>query len=223
MFSVVIPTLNSSQALEALLTQLSSAADDIVITDGGSGDESLLMAVRGKSRIAIGGGGRGGQLARGALWSKAQEPQDWLLFLHADSVLPEGWERAVKRHMESNGEKAAYFKFKLDDRGFWPRFVELTVALRCWALALPYGDQGMLIRKDLYGSIGGYPDWPLFEDVDIARKLGRRRLISISLPLLTDASKYRRDGYARRTLKNLGLLTRFLSGTSAIELARRYR
>ena len=223
MLSIIIPTLNAAPDLPPLLRALSGVGDEFIITDGGSTDDTLAIAIAHGARLAVGGAGRGTQLSRAAGFCAAQGPDDWLLFLHADSRLPDGFGVAVTAHMDSAPDRAGYFKFALDDSGFWPRMVEAWVHERCYWLALPYGDQGLLVRRDVYRAAGGYPAWPLFEDVKIVRRLRRRRLRAIDLPITTSAEKYQRDGYKVRTFKNLGLLIRFLIKGTPDGLSEQYK
>ncbi len=182
MFSVVIPTLNAKPYLPKLLRQLDGKVDTIVVSDAGSTDGTLDEALKGgvlgaQVRIALGCKGRGWQLARGARWATLDQNQDdWLLFLHADTQLGRGWRAEVGHHIKHFPAQAGYFQFKFDGRRFWPRWIEFWVWLRCVFARLPYGDQGLLIRRDLYEAVGGFADTVLFEDVAIVRKLGRRRL-----------------------------------------------
>jgi hypothetical protein len=85
--------------------------------------------------------------------------------------------------------------------------LERLVALRCTALRLPYGDQGLLIPRRLYAEIGGYRPLPLMEDVDLVRRLGRRRIVMLRARAITSAERFRREGYVRRSAKNLACLT----------------
>jgi rSAM/selenodomain-associated transferase 2 len=229
MISVVIPTLNAEAGLAASLTSLVAAAVDgkvreVIVVDGGSVDRTLDIAEQAGATIVRGGTGRGRQLALGA--EAARFP--WLLFLHADTVLEPGWEREVATFMErvetgQRPEAAAAFSFALDDLGFKPRLIETGVRARCMLLRLPYGDQGLLIPRRLYARIGGYRDLPLMEDVDLARRLGRSRTIILRSHAVTSAIRYRRDGYARRTLKNLACLSLFYLRVPARTIARLYR
>jgi len=225
MLSVVIPTLNSEKYLPKLLAQLARESDghvdEIVVTDGGSTDGTLTIALAANTRIAIGCKGRGWQLARGAKWATGGA-DDWLLFLHADTRLGDGWLEEVRSHIKHFPNRAGYFRFKLDANGFWPRLFESLVRLRCIFLALPYGDQGLLIRRDVYEAAGGYPDWLLYEDVQIIRQLGRRLLRALQADSNTSAVRYEKQGYARRGLRNLRLLTRFLLGANPDDLNKKY-
>ncbi|MAK80346.1 MAG: glycosyl transferase family 2 [Phenylobacterium sp.] len=164
--------------------------------------------------------GRGVQLAAGA--AAAQAP--WLLFLHADTRLdPQAW-RALEAHLADpdQARTAAVFGFQLDERPWQARLLEWGVRLRVAVLALPYGDQGLLIHRDLYEAVGGYRPLPLMEDVDLVRRLGRRRLQLLPGHAITSAARWRRRGWARQTLLNLGCLALYLTGAPPAEIARIY-
>jgi hypothetical protein len=166
--------------------------------------------------------GRGQQLAAGAGLARA----DWLLFLHADTVLAEGWHvearKFVETVMRSGEERAAAFRFGLDDFGARPRLLETIVRLRCGLMALPYGDQGLLISRRHYDRLGGYRALPLMEDVDLVRRIGRRSLVMLTSTARTSAERYRRNGYAARMLRNTGCLTLYYLGVSPSTISRFY-
>jgi rSAM/selenodomain-associated transferase 2 len=211
MLSVVIPTLNGGRTLDRTLAALVPGAVDglvkeVVVADGGSTDETLAIADAAGCRTVAAERGRGTQLAAGAAAARA----DWLLFLHADTVLDEGWEAEVAAFIASGDvERAATFRYALDDTRLRARVLETIVALRCAAIALPYGDQGLIISRRLYRAIGGFGAMPLMEDVDIVRRIGRRRLTVLRHAAVTSAERYRREGFARRTLRNLACVTMF--------------
>ena len=219
MLAIIIPTLNSETNLNFLLEQISDHTDRIVVSDGMSDDDGLKTAASHRAVLTIGQSGRGRQLARGADWAVNA---DWLLFLHADSELPDNWQIEVNAHLQNYPNRAAYFKLRFSSAKPSARFVELMVKLRCFAWALPYGDQGLLISRELYDEIGGYPDWPLFEDVNIIEKIGRKRLKSLPATITTSAEKYERDGFVRRGWRNLKLLRRYKKGEAAHELLKNY-
>ncbi len=217
--SVVIPTLNAADGLAATLAAL-DAADEIIVVDGGSRDGTAALARKLGARVIEAAPGRGGQLAAGAAAATA----DWLLFLHADTVLSPGWRAVVDAHLSSPraAERAACFGFALDDDSAQARRLERWVALRVAVLALPYGDQGLLIHRALYDRVGGYRPLPLMEDVDLVRRLGRRRLTVLDARAVTSARRWRQDGWLRRSARNLLCLALFYLGVPAERIARLY-
>ncbi len=217
--SVVIPTLNAADGLAATLAAL-DPADEIIVVDGGSRDGTAALARKLGARVIEAAPGRGGQLAAGA----AAATTDWLLFQHADTVLAPGWRTVVEGYVSgpSAAEQAACFRFRLDDASPQARRLERWVALRVAALALPYGDQGLLIHRALYDRIGGYRPLPLMEDVDLVRRLGRRRLTVLDARAVTSARRWRQDGWLRRSARNLLCLTLFYLGVPAERIARLY-
>jgi rSAM/selenodomain-associated transferase 2 len=217
--SVVIPALGVGEALRPTLDSVKGCVDDLVVSDGRSSDHTAAYAKQSGATVVVGERGRGQQLRRGAEIATG----DWLLFLHADTVLEEGWIEEARQFMAKNGEKSAVFSFALDDPNPWARMIEKGVALRCRLLALPYGDQGLLISRALYDSIGGYKPISLFEDVDIIRRIGRRRLVRLNSAAVTSSVRYQRGGFLRRPLKNLMLLLFYYLGISPEKLARLYK
>jgi rSAM/selenodomain-associated transferase 2 len=223
MISVIIPTLNVAGCIGPCLVALGEAVAaesiaDVVISDGGSTDEIDEIADAVGARLIIGTAGRGAQLAAGADVARG----DWLLFLHADTVLASGWLVAAEQHMHRCPGKAGWFRLQFDDVGFMPRFVAGWANFRSRFLCLPYGDQGLLIHRTLYDQIGGVSEIPLMEDVALARALGRKRLKRIDAIAVTAADKYRRDGWFRRGSGNLIRLVQYLCGASPEYLAKRY-
>ncbi|MCX7354094.1 MAG: TIGR04283 family arsenosugar biosynthesis glycosyltransferase [Alphaproteobacteria bacterium] len=219
--SVVIPVLNAAKTLPACLAVLSRWPDvEIVVSDGGSSDKSTEVALQNNGRVVAGSPGRGVQLARGASVAGG----DWLLFLHADTVLDRNGLEAVERFMAdpSSATRAAYFRFALGDADPRARRIERCVAWRCRVLALPYGDQGLLIARAFYESLGGYRPLPLMEDVDLIRRIGRSRLRMLDATATTSAARYRRDGWTLRPLRNLLCLSLHFAGVPPKALLRFY-
>jgi hypothetical protein len=107
-----------------------------------------------------------------------------------------------------------------DDRAWQARLIELGVRLRVALLALPYGDQALLIHRSLYKEAGGYCDLPLMEDVDLVRRLGRRRLARLDGTATTSAERWRRRGWARQSLANLRCLILYMSGAPIERIVR---
>lgn len=229
MISVVIPTLNAEATLAASLSSLVPAAVDglvreVIVVDGGSSDKTADIIDLAGAELLTRTGARGYRLAAGA--QRARFP--WLLFLHGDTALEPGWEREASAFIDrvdrgDDADAAASFRFALDDRGARPRTLEQLVALRCALLRLPYGDQGLLLPKRLYDKLGGHRSMPLMEDVDIVRRLGRRRLVMLRSRAITSAARFRRDGYVRRSSRNLLCLGLYSAGVPVHVVRRIYK
>jgi rSAM/selenodomain-associated transferase 2 len=227
----ILPALNAAAHLERTLQSLTEAeraglSAGWVLAYGGSTDGTVQIARRAGCQIVTGAKGRGAQLAQGAALARRQiGASDWLLFLHADTRLSPGWSAEVETFMATNAhrDRAAYFHFTLDDMSHRARRLERAVAWRCKTFGLPYGDQGLLIRADFYDRLGGYKPWPLFEDVDLVRRIGKHRLWPLTARAETSAEKFRAEGYRRRSLKNLVLLARYYLGAKPSDLAKAYR
>jgi rSAM/selenodomain-associated transferase 2 len=217
---IVIPVLDAATELRRTLAALvgSPLVGEIVVVDGGSQDDSTAIARGAGARVVAAARGRGAQLRAGAAAASA----DWLMFLHADCRPLPGWEDAVRAFIAASRGKAGYFDLALDDAAPAARRLERVVAWRCRALALPYGDQGLLLHRKLYEAIGGYAAIPLMEDVDLARRLGRARLAPIGATMLASARRYRSGGYLRRPLRNLVCLSLYFAGVPPRTIAKLY-
>lgn len=217
MLSVIVPTLNAAASLGACLSAVRGAGETIVV-DGGSTDRTAAVARSSGARLVQSPRGRGLQLAAGAAAAKG----DWLLFLHADTLLAPGWLDAAEAHMARGPGTAACFRFRLDAGERRARLVEAGVALRVKFLGLPYGDQGLLVSRRLYDEVGGYRALALMEDVDLIRRIGARRIERLRVDAITSAARWRSGGWFRRSGRNLLCLLLYRFGMSAERVARLY-
>lgn len=215
--TVVIPTLNAANTLEEACAALGPVAE-VLVVDGGSRDGTPELAQRLGCRVLAAPRGRGMQLAAGVAAARS----DWLLLLHADTRLQPGWTDAASGHMRHAPARAGYFRFALDSPDHRARQLERAVAWRCRRLALPYGDQALLIHRALLAQVGGIRPLPLMEDVDLVRRLGRRRISALDATALTSAAKWQRDGWRRRSARNLVCLGLWFAGLSPDRLERLY-
>lgn len=218
--SVIIPTLNAEKHLGTCLASLMPALEaglirELIVSDGGSTDETLALAKEWGAEVIEGTASRGAQLARGCRAAKGR----WLLVLHADTRLQDGWVGPAVRHLESG--KAGWFRLAFDDGGVAGALVASWANLRS-GFGLPYGDQGLLIPAALYNATGGYPSQPLMEDVALSISL-KGNLLAIEATAFTSASRYKRQGWVRRGARNLWTLFRYFIGTSPHRLADNYR
>lgn len=211
--SVIIPTLNAEQFLPATLAAVEGVAE-VIVVDGGSGDGTRDVAAAAGVVVVRGPRGRGSQIAAGI----AAASQTWLLLLHADTRLAPGWREAV----HNDPGRAGYFRFALSSDDPRARRLERLVAWRCRRLGLPYGDQGLLIHRDLLARVGGMRPLPLMEDVDLVRRLGRHRLVPLAADAVTSAVKWERQGYLRRSARNLLCLSLWFAGVSPRLIRRIY-
>lgn len=215
--NIVIPVLNNAASLKPLLNQLSGFK--VIVVDGGSQDESVSVAKDGGAEVFATKACRGHQLAFGASRTRLE----WLLFLHADSQLIDGWQQAVYSFIESPKYKIAVFKFKLDDDRARARFWELVANnLRCKLFGLAYGDQGLIIHRNNYLKSGGFSD-DFMEDVSFIKKFKRHEICFLDVPLITSAVRFRKNGYLLQTIKNIFLLLLYFFGVAPKKLARFYK
>ena len=217
MISVVIPTSNSERLLPRCFDSLITAAvrgvvREVIVSDCGSGDATLEIADAAGAHIVRARKGRGTQMVEGAAIARS----DWLLFLHPETALEPGWEVEAESFLNQvimERPRAAVFRFALEDFGGEARRAEAKANLRTSLLALPYGDQGLLIPKRLYQKIGGYRTLADMEDADIALRIGRRRLIvlrsrAVNVPR---APKSALRGFALTLLHTLRVPSRLLT------------
>lgn len=225
MLSIIIPTLNSAKELPATFASLmpallEGAINEVIIVDGGSTDDTLKMADEAGAKILTPETkGRGPQLSAGAIAAKNQ----WMLFLHSDTELEEDWHSEVSQFIKSQNQittnpsanntipNAAAFKFSLKDKGLAAKLMAKMVSLRCALFSLPYGDQGLLISKQTYEACGGYPQFPIMEDADIIRRLPSPVKI-LQSRAFTSAEKYQKEGYLKRSARNLYCLAAYYRG-----------
>lgn len=222
--SVVVPALNAAATLSRTLAALDEAewlVRETIVVDGGSTDATSALAREAGATLIAGGRGRGRQLAAGADAASGA----WLLFLHADTVPERGWSAEAASFVSdpANRLRAAAFRFALDDPAPQARRIERLVAWRCRRLGLPYGDQGLLIGRELYDRTGGYRPLPLMEDVDLVRRIGTRRIEILKSAAATSAARYRRGGWWLRPARNLGCLSLYFLGVPPRAIAWLYR
>lgn len=217
--SVVIPTLNEAAALPATLQRVREAwpQAEIVVTDGGSEDATIAVARAVGARVVTGPGGRGGQLRRGAECSSG----DWLLFLHADTLLPANASAVVGEFMQKHPTGVATFRLRFDRANWFLRVSGWFT--RFDSVWTRFGDQGIVVSRPVYEGLGGMPEWPLFEDVEFLCRARRRApIVSLDAAVVTSSRRFTRYGPVRQQLRNGWLVWRYLQGESPDRLAGKY-
>lgn len=218
----VVPTLDEASSFDRCLESAQRECDAVVVTDGGSRDGTAERARALGARVVVGSAGRGGQLHRGAL-EAMRLGADVLVFLHADTVLAPGAGDAVRRAVADQVEGGA-FHVLWRGRRRRHRLAERLVRLRTALTGCPLGDQAQWLRADVYRALGGFRDWPILEDLDLARRLKRRGATAVlEPPVTTSARRYEAQGVVRTVALNWLIWALFLAGVSPRRLARWYR
>lgn len=220
-FSIVIPCYRDEAPLARLLEQLRRFPHqprEIIVVDAADSRHCAELCEQSAAIRLTGEPCRGRQLGIGA----AQAQGDVLWFLHADAQLSADPLAAMAVAIH-RGAIGGYFRFHFAEPRAWPASIlEPAIALRC-RIGIPYGDQGIFMRRAVYHQAGGHAPWPLFEEaplVQAARRLGR--FAALAEPVFVDSRRWQRDGWWRRSLNNRLLALRFMSGAAPQDLAARY-
>lgn len=217
--SVVIPTLDEAPRIAGLVRALlEDGFDEVIVADAASADGTAALAAAAGARTVAAARGRGGQLAAGA----ADARGDVLFFLHADTAPPPGARAMILNALAQPGVAAGCFPLAFDAAhpvlGFYAFMSRINHGL------FTYGDQGLFLKRCTYAAVGGFASLPLFEDVDMVRRLRRQgRFVKQRAPVRTSARRFLRDGLVRRELANIALVALFHCGAPADRLARWYR
>jgi rSAM/selenodomain-associated transferase 2 len=226
-FSVIVPVYREGGQVNALASHVldlavrDGAAVEVVIVDGGPGS-TTLSAIRTPGIIAVKARtGRGAQMNAGAEAASG----NILLFLHADTVLPEKAFSLAESLLENGRLAGGAFDLALDDPAPVFRLIGRLASLRSRLTRIPYGDQAIFVRADLFRSQGGYREIPLFEDVDFMRRLKRGNFAIgfVDRPVVTSSRRWKKEGIVRTTLRNWALCAAYLVGVSPERLAGHYR
>ena len=218
--SIIIPTLNSETDLYETLGSLFEGIEnelirELIISDGGSTDKTKSIAHEVGAVLIEGSCGRGLQISKGVDKSLG----NWILILHADTSLSLDWSVNLLQKIDRNF--AYHFKLKFKSKSLFARILEYWVQIRSKFLGLPYGDQGLLIHRDLLNTLGGFPKIPLMEDIALARKL-KSETKSLDILAYTSAEKYHKNGWFRQSVLNFFLLIQYLLGKDPHQLFKVY-
>lgn len=218
-FSVIIPALNEERAIAGCVAAVRALdpAVQIIVADGGSADRTPELAAAAGALVARTPRGRGPQCNAGAALATGEV----LIFLHADTALP-ACAFPVLRELLADPEVAvAKFRLSFDARDW---LLDIAARLMWWdSLLTSYGDQGIVIRRALFDEIGGFPDWPLFEDVrlfELAR--ARAEVHVVPAEVVTSARRFLANGILPQLLHDLWLWLQYLAGVSPHTIAARY-
>ena len=212
--SIIIRTINEANNLPLLLSDLSSIQEEeeIIIVDCGSEDKTIDIAnIYGAKVFKSEERSRGLQLDIGAKNSKG----DWLIFLHADTRLTHDWFEKTNSFLKGNKNRIYYFKFKINHKKIIYRVLEILVNIRSKYFKQPYGDQGLIIHRNIYFKNDGFKKIPLMEDVDFLRRLKNKKdLKQLDSPIFISSRKWERTNIFLQAIKNWQFRRRWIKGES---------
>lgn len=221
--TVIVPTLDEEYGIVPVLTAARrglGADDELLVADGGSSDATVDLAHGLADRVVGGAQGRGAQMNRAAEVAKG----DILLFLHADTLLPDGFRDQVVDALERCEADWGRFDLRFDRGGPLLRLIARLISWRSWLFASATGDQAIFVRAPVFAELGGFAEPVLFEDVELVRRLKRRSRPAIPpRPCVTSSRRWRNRGAWRTSFLMWGLKAAYLAGVPAATLARRYR
>ena len=219
--SIVIPALNEAGPItRAVVSGWQSGAEEVIVVDGGSSDETVSLASRLSATVIQSRAGRAYQQNAGAKLATG----DVLLFLHADSALGAGCCSQIARSLRSPKSLAGGFRQHIEAPTLPFRLLEYCNGMRIRWRRSAYGDQGIFCRRDVFWDLGGFAEEPLLEDVLLMERLAlRTKPILLPGPIYVSPRRWQQKGVLRQTILNWTILTRFWLGATPQELVRLYR
>ena len=221
MLSIILPVLNEEASLPDVLARLQylrQQGHEVIVVDGGSHDNSLMLAQQSADKVIVSQPGRAIQMNSGAELATG----DILLFLHADTILPEEVERILS---EIEGDTFwGRFDVRLSGRRFIFRIIEAMMNFRSRITSVATGDQAIFITTGLFEKAGGYPEIALMEDIAISKQLSRvSRPVCVSNRVVTSSRRWEDRGIIKTILLMWKLRLYYFFGMSPQKISRMYR
>ncbi|GHA96562.1 TIGR04283 family arsenosugar biosynthesis glycosyltransferase [Modicisalibacter luteus] len=219
--SIIIPTLNEAAAIESQLSSLLGlwvCGCEIIVVDGGSTDETRRLAAPYASLVITSRPGRAAQMNAGARASRSER----LLFLHADTRLPR---RADKRVLAAlvDGHVWGRFDIRLEGHSPWLSMVSLGMNLRSRLTGIATGDQALFMTRDAFETVGGFPEQPLMEDIELCRRLNRLSPpVCLRERVVSSGRRWEAQGTWRTIFQMWRLRYRYWRGVDSRTLAEEY-
>jgi len=221
--SIIIPVLNEANSIEQVIESLRSSgaeAIEVLVVDGGSMDQTVTLAKAVGVRVIESTQGRAAQMNAGA----AVATSEILLFLHADSRLPERFVSLIQQTLAQPGVIAGAFELQIAAPDASLRWVERGVNWRSRWLQMPYGDQAIFLKSETFRQLGGFATLPIMEDFELVQRLQKLGRIAIApAAVITSARRWQKLGVVKTTLINQLVIVAYFLGVSPERLARWYR
>lgn len=219
--SIIIPTLNEvGNIKEAIAITQPSTNVEVIVVDGGSQDDTVAIARSLGVKVILSSPGRAAQMNAGAVAASG----NILLFLHADTRLPIGFDDMIRTALQQSGTVAGAFRLRIDASLLSLRWVEWGVNVRSHFWQMPYGDQAFFLTREVFQEIGGFPELPIMEDFELIRRLKRiGRIVIIPTPVITSARRWLQKGVFKTTLLNQIVIIAYLLGVSPERIHRWYQ
>ena len=223
-FSIIVPVLNEADQINPLIKHIHSQGFrrlyELIVVDGDP-QGGTVRIIQDKDVIAITTKkGRGRQMNAGAAVARGEI----LIFLHADTKLPDGALRKISRALQDRNYVGGAFDLKIDSDRLFLKYVSARASLRSRWNRIPYGDQAIFIRKKYFDQIGGYKEIPLMEDVDLMRRIKKdgKQIVILPDKVIASARRWESEGALYTTLRNQILVRLFYLGISPHRLAKYY-
>lgn len=220
--SIVLPVLNEAAHIEARLRALAplrAAGAQIIVADGGSADGTALIAAPHCDAVIVAPRGRASQMNAGATHARG----DVLVFLHADTRLPDGAMALVLQGLAQSRAAWGRFDVKIEGRSIWLPIIAASMNLRSRLTGIATGDQAMFIRRETFEALGGFPDLALMEDVAMSGALKAiSRPLCLRAKVVTSGRRWDNNGALRTIALMWRLRLAFRLGANPNDLARRY-
>ncbi|MEH1976754.1 MAG: TIGR04283 family arsenosugar biosynthesis glycosyltransferase [Nostoc sp.] len=219
--SIIIPAINEAGNIKkAIATTRANLNIEVIVVDGGSSDDTVAIAQSLNVKVISSSPGRAVQMNAGAVAASGEI----LLFLHADTRLPTGFDEMIRTALQQPGTVAGAFKLRIDASRLSLRWVEWGVNVRSHFYQMPYGDQAIFLTKEIFQQIGGFSELPIMEDFELMRRLKRiGRVVIIPTPVVTSARRWLQKGVLKTTLLNQIVIIAYLLGVSPERICSWYR